>query len=126
MSIRSIILPISLSAVVALAACTPKAEKISACTENPVAKDFIETVTYPDGDYSETAIAGFDTLKTDFRKDQPSPVVVRWANPETRLDDVKAVVTCGTKKGDPLFCIPVEPGADSVLAGSGNSSRHPG
>ena len=116
MNHKTTILPLAMAAAVALAACSgPKPEQLTSCTENPVAKEFLETASYPDGDYSESAMPGFDTLKTAFRKDQPSPITVRWNAPKTPLKDVRLVVSCGKKLTDTLFCIPVDPGADSAL-----------
>ena len=116
MNHKTTILPLAMAAAVALAACSgPKPEQLTSCTENPVAKEFLETASYPDGDYSESAMPGFDTLKTAFRKDQPSPITVRWNAPKTPLKDVRLVVSCGKKLADTLFCIPVDPGADSAL-----------
>ena len=115
MNHKTTILPLAMAAAVALAACSgPKPEQLTSCTENPVAKEFLETASYPDGDYSESAMPGFDTLKPAFRKDQPSPITVRWNAPKTPLKDVRLVVSCGKKLTDTLFCIPVDPGADSA------------
>ncbi len=69
----------------ALVGCgkAPKPVAITGITENEVAREYIQTVSYPDGNYEETSIPGFDTLKTAFRKDQPSPLEISWENDGT-------------------------------------------
>lgn len=99
-------------AAVAFVSCV-KSVDVTGCTENAVAREYLETVSYPDGDYSESQIARFDTLKTGFRKDQPAPLVVRWENKP--LADMALTVACDARMTEILSVTPVDAEADSAL-----------
>ena len=96
-----------------LAGCNGGSQKVTGNMENAVARQYLETVTYPDGNYEETAIDGFDTLKTSFRKDQPAPLVIRWDN-DGSWNYQFLVVTTDKKMQDTLFCQSLEGLADSA------------
>ncbi len=102
--------------VLALGGCMKGMQVISVVdnTENAVAREYLETVSYPDGNYDETAIARFDSLKTDFRKDQPAPLVIRWKN-DGAWQDLEMTVATDRRFRDTLFTQAVPADADSVL-----------
>ena len=83
-------------------------------TENDVARAYLETVSYPDGDYAETAIVRFDTLQTAFRKDQPAPLVLRWTN-DGGWQDLTLAVSSDRRFRDTLFVQTLPADADSAL-----------
>ncbi len=92
-----------------------KTVHVKGCTENPLAKEYLETVTYPDGDYtSESHIYAFDTLEVDYRRDQPFPLVVKW-DKNAKYSAYTVDVLAEKKGAEPVFTYELGGDADSVL-----------
>ncbi len=106
--------PLAVTAFLAIACRDrgPAPVVVSGSGENEIAKEYLETVKYLECDYEGTAIDAFDTLKTDFRKDQPSPLVVNWDNPGG-LDKITLLVSADKKMKDPVISSELSPDAVS-------------
>lgn len=94
--------------------CGPRPVSVAGPVENAVAKDYLETVSYPDGDYSATEMPRFMSMETDFRKDQPSPLVVRWNN-KGSLEGLKLQVASDRKMHSPVIVTDLESVTDSAF-----------
>ena len=114
MRINRILALAAISAAALLGCCkTPKPVAITGITENEVAKEYLETVSYPDGNYEETSIPRFDSLKTDFRKDQPAPLVINWENDGT-LSGIKLTVAEDKKMSEVFLSKDLDTKAESA------------
>jgi len=48
--------------------------------ENEVVSKYLNEVSYDNSDYSYTLISSYRAKQTDYRKDLPSPIIIKWDN----------------------------------------------
>ena len=93
--------------------CTQKVNVVGN-TENPVAKEFLDSVSYPDGNYDSTEVLFYKDMKADFRKDRPSPLVIKFKADST-LGALLLSVAQDKAFEDVFITKELEASADSAL-----------
>lgn len=79
--------------------------------ENEVFRAYLEETVYHEDDHESSTIENYYELPTDYKKDRPAPVTIKWKTPGAQT---VLVSERRNRKRHPLFVFNLEEPADSV------------
>lgn len=72
------------------------------CIENNVVKRYIDAVSYPDGDYSNSSIKEYENVVGFYDFDKPFPILIKWTPVENIIKQTVLISTTSSTASDAL------------------------